>query len=221
MTTDACRRWREMLGAYLLGHLSPEERIGLEAHLDGCADCTTELEELRPVTASLSSADPTHLGAPPPPPPELAERVFARIRTARRAQHRRRWSIAAAAALAAAIVAVSVTLALQPAGKSRDVEKFAFTTLPSGVSAEATLYKRKPGVEVWIEVEGLTPGTTYAVWVERQTGERVRCGTFNAVNGDAHVVLPSNVQRGDTAAVGVSTTDGQDVMRADTPREQA
>jgi len=222
VTTEACRRWREMLGAYLLGHLSAEERVGLEAHLDGCADCRTELDELRPVTRSLSSADPAHLGEPPPPPPELAERVFARVRAARRAQRRRRWKTAAVAAVAAAVVAVSVTLALHPADNRHDVEKFAFTTLPSGVTAEATLYKRKPGVEVWIEVSGLAPGTTYAVWVERATGDRVRCGTFNAVNGDAHVVLPSNVQRGDTAAVGVSTTDGQTVMRAPvTPAQQA
>jgi anti-sigma-K factor RskA len=222
VTTEACRRWREMLGAYLLEHLSPEERVGVEAHLDGCADCRAELEELRPVSRSLSSADPSHLGAPPAPPPELADRVFSLVRTARRTQRRRRWSIALAAAVAAAVVAVSVTLAVRPANRRAEIEKFSFTALPAGVTAEATLYKRKPGVEVWIEVEGLTPGTTYAVWVERPNGERVKCGTFNAVNGNAHVVLPSNVRRIDTAAVGVSTTDGRLVMRAPvSPPQQA
>lgn len=218
MTTELCRRWREMLGGYLLGHLSPEEVVGLEAHLDGCADCRAEREELRPVSGALASADPSHLGSPPPPPPELADRVFARVRAARRGQRRRRWNIAAAAAVAATLIAFSVSLALRAShGES---EKFQFTAIPAGVTAEATLYRREPGVEVWIEVDGLTPGATYAVWVERATGERVRCGTFNAVNGNAHVVLPSTVQRADTAAVGVSTTDGNLVMRAPvTPKD--
>jgi anti-sigma-K factor RskA len=213
VTTEACRRWREMLGAYLLGHLSSEERVGLEAHIDGCGDCRGELEELRPVSRSLSSADPSHLGAPPPPPPELADRVFARVRAARRAQRRRRWSIAAAAAIVAVAVAVPVTLALRPESAQRDVERFEFQTLPAGVIAEATLYKRKAGVEVWIEYEGLTPGATYAVWVERPSGERVKCGEFISPRGKWHFVVPSTVTRLDTAAVGVSK-DGLLVMRA-------
>jgi len=220
VTSEACRRWRESLGAYLLGHLSAEECVGLEAHLDGCAECRAELAELRPVSGALAAADPAHLGEPPSPPPELADRVFALLRSAQRGRRRRRWSIGAAAGIAAAVVALSVSLALRPSGHD-DAEKFEFTALPAGVSAEATLYRRTPGVEVWIEVKGLTPGTTYAVWVERATGERVGCGTFNAVRGDAHVVLPSTVQRRDTAAVGVSTSDGALVMRAPVtpPRE--
>ena len=87
-----------MLGAYLLGHLPPEERVGLEAHLDGCAECRAELAELGPVSGALAAADPTHLGAPPEPPAELADRVFARVRAARRSHRRRRWTVALAAA---------------------------------------------------------------------------------------------------------------------------
>jgi hypothetical protein len=90
------------------------------------------------------------------------------------------------------------------------------------VTAEATLYKRKAGVEVWIEYEGLTPGATYAVWVERPSGERVKCGTFVTPNGRWHVVMPSTVARLDTAAVGVSTSEGIFVMRAPvTPPQSA
>jgi predicted anti-sigma-YlaC factor YlaD len=221
VTTEACRRWRETLGAYLLGHLTSEERVGLEAHLDGCADCRTELEELRPVSRSLSSADPSHLGTPPPPPPELADRVFARVRAARRAQRRRRWSIAVAAAVAAVAIAVPVTLALLPESSHSDIEKFQFQALPAGVVAEATLYKRQAGVEVWIEYEGLTPGATYAVWVERPSGERVKCGEFVTPKGKWHFVVASTVTRLDTAAVGVSTA-GVVVMRAPvSPPKQA
>lgn len=223
MTIEACRRWRETLGAYLLGHLQADERVGLEAHLDGCAECRAELDELRPVTGALSAADPSHLGAPPAPPEELADRVYARVRAARRAQRRRRWGVAAAAAIVAVAVAVPVTLAVRPSNdRQREVERFAFQTLPAGVIAEATLYKRTGGVEVWIEYQGLKPGQTYNLWVEKASGERVKCGEFFNPAGNWHVVMPSPLRRLETTAVGISTDAGQLVMRAPiTPPEPA
>jgi len=217
MTTEVCRRRREMFGAYLLGHLTPEERVGLEAHLDGCADCRAELAELRPVAAALAAADPAHLGTPPAPPPDLADRVFAQVRDARRLERRRKLSLRLGAGIAAVVVALSVFVVTRPDRPSRaDKEDFAFTALPAGVEALATLYtyKTDPRVEVWIEYEGLTPGVTYAVWVERATGERVRCGTFDAIEGRHHTVLASKVSRDEAAAVGLTSTDGTQVLRA-------
>jgi hypothetical protein len=205
-----------MFGAYLLGHVGVEERIALEAHVDGCVECRAELADLRPVADALGAADPAHLGTPPPPPPELADRVLARVQFARRLERRRRFALRATAGIAAAVIAMSAVAILRPDRPHRDGEQFTFPTLPPGVQAVATLYKRPelPGVEVWLEVAGLTPGATYAVWVERTSGEHVRCGTFDAIDGKAHVVLPSTVKRGDAAAIGVSTPDGQLVMRA-------
>jgi hypothetical protein len=216
LTAEVCRRWREMFGAYLLGHLDSEERVALEAHVDGCAGCRAELADLRPVAEALGAADPSHLGTPPAPPPELAERVFTHVRDTRRLERRRRVALRVGAAVAAAVIALSVAVVLRPDRPRREAEEIAFPSLPPGVQAVATLYKRRelPGVEVWLEVEGLTPGATYGVWVERSTGERVRCGTFDAVRGKAHVVLPSTVRRVDAAAVGVSTDSGELVMRA-------
>ena len=217
MTTEACRRWRELFGASLLGRLTPEERVGLEAHLDGCADCRAELTELRPVAAALSAADPAHLGTPPAPPPELGDRVLAQVRDENRLARRRRWALRLGAGVAAAAIALTVVVVTRPDAPPRAVkEDFAFAALPAGVDALATLYtyRTDPRVEVWIEYEGLTPGTTYAVWVERATGERVRCGTFDAIEGRHHTVLASTVPRSDAAAVGFTSTDGSQVFRA-------
>jgi hypothetical protein len=219
MTSEGCRPWRELLGAYVLGHLATDERIALEAHVDGCGACRGELEELQPLAGALPAADPAHLGTRPAPPPDLADRVATRIRDARKAQVRRRRRVSIAAVAAAAIVAVT-TLAVSNVMQSSDGherEEFAFPVLPAGVIATAFLYPPEqgtPGIEVWLEVEGLEPGA-YAIWVERvSTGERVRCGTFDAVKGQTHIVLPSIVDRADTGAVGVSTVEGQFVMRA-------
>jgi anti-sigma factor RsiW len=213
MTLDGCRRWREQLGAYLFDRIAPAERVALEAHLDGCADCRAELAELRPVAASLSAADPAHLGAPPAPPAELADRVLWQVRSARRAAFRRRWALRATAGVAAAVIAISIALALKPAPRV-EKEVFAFKTLPVGVVADATLYHRTAGVEVWIKVKGLAPGRTYAVWVRRRSGDKESLGTFKAVTGTAHIVLPSTVQRIDAIAVGVSDLAGHELMLA-------
>ncbi len=46
MTSDACREWRGALASHALGHIEPEEEIGLRAHLDGWEDCRAEMREL-------------------------------------------------------------------------------------------------------------------------------------------------------------------------------
>jgi predicted anti-sigma-YlaC factor YlaD len=65
--------WTERLSEYLDGDLAHDERIALEAHLDGCADCRAVLEELRAVVATARRL-------PDLPPsrdlwPEVAERT--------------------------------------------------------------------------------------------------------------------------------------------------
>lgn len=219
MTSEGCRPWRELLGAYALGHVTVDERIALEAHVDGCAECTAELEELRQVARALPAADVARLGSNPAPPADLGDRVTATIRAARKSRTRRRLRYAMGGVAAAVIVAMTtlaVAAAMRPDRSER--EEFAFSSLPPGVEATAFLYppeKGTPGVEVWLEVDGLTPGARYAIWVERRsTGERVGCGTFEAVDGQAHIVLPSIVPRSDTGGVGVSTTEGEFVMIA-------
>ena len=41
----------QLLGAYLLGGLEPDEARAFEDHLAGCADCRGELEELESLPA--------------------------------------------------------------------------------------------------------------------------------------------------------------------------
>ncbi|HET9591511.1 MAG TPA: zf-HC2 domain-containing protein, partial [Solirubrobacterales bacterium] len=74
-----CRDWRELLGVYALGQLEGDERVGLEAHLEGCAQCRAELAELEPVARMLPHADPERFESAPQPPPELGARIAATI----------------------------------------------------------------------------------------------------------------------------------------------
>ena len=98
---------RELLGAYALDAVVPEEREALEEHLAGCAECRAEVAEHRETAALLASA-----GAPAP------ARVWDEIAAAldgpvsieeareRRTPGRVRWLTAGVAAAAVAAVAV-------------------------------------------------------------------------------------------------------------------
>lgn len=46
---DACEQIEPMLSAYLDDELDPQERAEVERHLDRCAGCARELDELRGV----------------------------------------------------------------------------------------------------------------------------------------------------------------------------
>ena len=123
MTAEGCREWRERLGAYVLGHLTEDERAATSAHIEGCAACRAEAESLAPLAELLAIADPAQLTTAPAPPAELADRIATRIagerRVKRRRRQRRRLAIGlsgATAAAAAATVLIAIVLSSPGSG---------------------------------------------------------------------------------------------------------
>jgi hypothetical protein len=112
MTTQAngCEHEHED-GAYVLGALSPEDRVAFERHLPGCPACAEAVRELAGLPGLLArvpveTLDPEQL--PTPVPDTL---LPALVRRARRSRRRRMWIsgglVAAAAAVAIGVVGVS------------------------------------------------------------------------------------------------------------------
>ena len=98
-------------GAYVLGALSPEDRVAFERHLPGCPECAQSVRELAGLPGLLARVpieilDPEKL--PMPVPDTL---LPALVRRVRRSQRRRTWVtgglVAAAAAIAIGAVGVS------------------------------------------------------------------------------------------------------------------
>jgi hypothetical protein len=207
---------RKQLGAFALGQLSPGEAAAVQAHLEGCPGCWTEAAELSRVAALLPLADPDRLDVSPTPPEGLLDRVFERIREERAVERRRRRRALIARmglGLAAALIAVVVWLA--PFGDSGEVVTLA---APAGITGEITLHPRESSQYVELRTQGLAVGDMFAMWVrDRETGERVRCGTFRVTPGNIHITLYSSVPRDRAAEVGVSTLDGEVVMKAPLP----
>jgi hypothetical protein len=205
MKTDSCRDWRASLGAYALGHLSADERAGLEAHLEGCPDCRAEIESLTDVAKLLAFADPAHFGPAPKPAPDLGERITTTIGAERRVKRRRRArrfgvGISGAAAAAAAVFAIAIL----PGGGSEPAQQVKFATVPPDVTIRATLEPHAFGTEIHMYVKGIRSGTLCRVFLRDAKGDSVSAGTFRYRWGeDSDAVLSSALDLSSTDAIEV------------------
>lgn len=192
MTTEHSRDWREALGAYVLGHLSGQERVSLEAHLEGCPACRAEAAALGSVANLLPHADPGRFGPAPVPPPELGKRITAAIGAERRSKRRHRrlrlgFGLGAAAAAAATVLAIFV---LAGGGDGGPEQHVAFRSLPPGVKIAAALEPQAYGTEIHMYVKGIRSGTLCQVYMRGSSGRDVSAGTFRyRWGGDASAVL--------------------------------
>jgi hypothetical protein len=206
MTAERCREWRESLGAQALGQLPDAERVALEAHLEGCAECRAELESLASIARLMPLADPERFGAAPVPPPSLAKRVTATIRAERRAQRRRRFRLRLTLGGATAAVAAAATLAIfvLPGGAPAPQQHVAFASLPAGMKIDATLEPHAFGTEIHMYVQGVRSGTLCRVFVRGPGGARMPAGSFRYRWGeDAQATLSSALDVSAVRAVGV------------------
>lgn len=205
-TRRDCREWRELLGAYALGHLEGDERVGLEAHLEGCPECRAELAALQPVTRMLPYADPERFESAPAPPVDLGQRIAATIegekeRLRERRQRRRIGGVALGGAAAALVAAVLLLFVLggEEASPERHVE---FASLPAGVKIYATLAPHAYGTEIRMYVHGVESGTLCRVALRGPKGVTYPAGTFRYRWGDdSDAVLSSALDLSRTRAV--------------------
>jgi hypothetical protein len=226
---DDHRRYRELLGAYVLGQLEGAETVELERHLGECASCQAEVAELRALASVLPAADPsrpTQQSAGWDPSPELEDRVVDAVLAERGARSSRRpfgvWErfavgLAAAAAIVAAVIGLTAVLTAPqgPPGLG-EVEPIAFSEAPKNVSTEAAVVAHTWGTEIRLKVEGLKAGEIYTVRLERDTGELVSAGTFVAIEDKpVECRLNGAVLRQDARAISVANAaSGEVVMRA-------
>jgi anti-sigma factor RsiW len=203
MRTEGCREWRESLGAYALGQLPEDERAGLDAHLEGCSECRTELAELESVARVMPLADPERFAEPALPPPGLGERIEATIAGERRASGRRRRRLRLGFALGgvAAAAAVLAIFVLGGGSSASPEQRVAFSSLPPGMKIAATLEPRAYGTEVHMYVEGVRSGTLCRVVLRGPHGARLPAGTFRYRYGEDEAVLSSALDLSRTTSI--------------------
>ena len=226
MTPDQHERYRELLGAYVLGHLSEEERREADAHLDSCPLCRIEVEELRPVAAMLANADPARIDAPLEAPPTLEGRVFAAVDAARAEDDRqpsnvRRLWPRVLPVLAAAAVVILVLVVVRPDRATGPNGPETVTLAAGPVEGTATLVPKGGTVEIELTVKGLSPSSQYRMALRTADGETVAAEEFTSTRagswfGRRQVPLP----REESVELALLDPSGDPVATAELPEVQ-
>jgi anti-sigma-K factor RskA len=198
----------ERLSDYLLGELSPAERVHFEARLSADPELRAEVERLRPVVSRLQTLDPAAWDGGVDPP-ALHGLGSAPARARRRLELRPLVAAAVAAALLALGVAAGVLLGEGDGGEPGGGRELTLTPVqPLGGGASGTVRFTSSGDEATIHVSGLEPsrdGSFYELWLLNSPDDLVSLGSFAVpASGEIDVSVPVPGDAGSFSAFDVS-----------------
>lgn len=222
MSDPACRKYRELLGVYVVGAIEPNERSLLDAHLTQCYGCREELAGLAVLPALLHRipvAEAEQMIEPSPDavdPDNPAPRVLSRLLIEVRARQRsRRWRtiVAAAAALIVAIggsVAISSAVGSRSSTATMSLERvFARHGQVSGVVKYG---QGSRGTVIWVKVNGV-PEWTYCMFYVNTAGGKSQLVGGWLVGQDANGLwYPSQAAISEASVTGFTLMSGGKVI---------
>ncbi len=209
---EICRQVRQLLPAYALGALGPEDEALVVRHLDACPGCSEELEQYRQVAEGLLHAVP-----PQQAPAGLRERALAELpaqpgsseKPSFLARPYLGW-VAVAVALAVLVLNVVVLFEIRAVrGQQAQLQSLvdrtqiglAVLTYPTSqtveVESEGEIFGTfvfDPGREVAVlyawGLEALPAERTYQAWFTDAAGNRVNGGLFEAEGTGGFTIIP-------------------------------
>jgi hypothetical protein len=214
-------------GAYVLGSLSPSDRLQFEQHLASCDDCARGVRELAGMPGLLGRVGTGVLETPAVDEPVPGTLLPALVHEVRRTQRRRR-AVGAAVGLAAAAVVAIVGLAVggddpgspsaPVAAAGQDMESVGGAPVHATVALESVAWGTRLDLTCTYEPGGdryRSPRTvTYAVFVRTRDGGTEQVGTWRSVQGKTmRLTAATATSRADIASVEVRTTQGKPVLR--------
>jgi hypothetical protein len=184
--SKACAEWRGELGAYIVGALSGGASVQVKRHLEACAACRAEYQDLVPVRDwldRLAAADGTPAERPAGPPPgPLRERHGPRRRSLAAAV------TGAAAVVAAAAVALVTWVSARPAAPA-----FGAFDRATGIGGQARLHGIPTGSAIDLSVTGLPSHEHCTLIAVSRAGTDV-AGSWNAsYDGTARIAGTSAI----------------------------
>ena len=210
------------LGALALGLLPPEQAAAALRHVDACAMCRREYEELREMTGVLGELPPEAFLDGPPDGDLVLQRTLRQIRAETGVRRRRRLfsSVVAAAVVVAAVAGGGVAIGrasvplVPPPGSA--VGALVLTgTGADGATLRTTLGPTGSWVRLTASVTGIPAGKRCRILVVARNGSQEIAGSWvvsatpgGSVDGSAAVALP------DVAAVVVQDEAGHEFVRA-------
>ena len=217
-------------GAYVLGALSPAERLAFERHRPTCAECARAVEELAGMPGLLGRVSPdilTSAAESAPMPEGLLATLVRRTQEAQRRRTRVMVTIAAAVALVVSAGAATVATIVKD---DRDVAQVASAPATQmtrvgdvPVSARVSLTSVDLGTrlemtcayESWGD-EGGGSAPQYALVITTGAGRVEEVATWRALPGrEMSLDAATATRRGDIRSVEVRTTAGRPVLHLD------
>ena len=202
-------RAHDLIAAYALDALDPEERSEFEAHLAGCERCRDEIAELSAAAAALA------FGVEPvAPPPALSGRILDAARAERpnvvplRPRAPRALAAVAAVAACAAVGLGIWDVSLHERLGSAHSEALQRVAI-SGASGSLVVSSGQTAALVLSDLPAVPGGKTYEAWVIDR-GKATAAGLFNGGHGMTYVTIGRHVPKGATVGVTVEPAGGSD-----------
>jgi anti-sigma factor RsiW len=219
--------------AYVIGSLSPAERLAFEEHLGECDDCTLAIRELAGIPGLLGRVEPSVLEDPVdrPVPDTLLPTLSRQVRSARR----RRTLIAAGGAAAVVAVLVPVLVSqmgapdrsqpdppgdgsVSPALVSEPMHPVGDVPLKAKVTMESVTWGTRLGLtstyDRWAMDKRLPPSMDYTLCVRTWDGHTEEVASWRSVDGmTMEVPAATSATRDDISSVQVRAPDGRVVLR--------
>jgi len=223
-------------GAYVLGALSPTDRLDFERHLADCDECTRAVREVAGLPGLLGRVDASVLEHPLLDVPVPATLLPSLSREVRRTRRRRAFltaSLAAAAVVVAVTVPVAVSRLTNDDGALQAVP--GSTTTPSASAPLAMSPVGDVPVRASVSLDSVTWGTrlgltctydsawvdrplpdepTYALFVRTRDGRSEQVGTWRSSDGKTmRLAAGTAASREDIASVEVRTAHGRVLLK--------
>ncbi|MGH3383559.1 MAG: anti-sigma factor family protein [Nocardioidaceae bacterium] len=211
--------------AYVLGALSPVERLDFERHLPDCDGCTRAVRELAGLPGLLGRVDASVLEDLPADQPVPETLLPALSREVCRGRRRRRL---AAAGLAAASVVLAVTLVVsqtgdrdkaapEQAGVAQTMDPVGDVPVRASLVLEQVTWGTRIGLSCTYDPESVKfelPLTTdYVLFVRTRDGRAEQVGSWRSVAGRTmQLSAASAATLDEIVSVEVRTPDGRVVL---------
>ncbi len=220
--------------AYVLGSLSPAERLEFERHLPTCAACRRSVAQLAGMPGLLARVPVESLAEPTPEVPLPDTLLPSLVRTVRREQRRRRVVLSLGAGAAVAVV-VAGAMAVQasrddghaPAATPVSPAQPMSLVHDDGVTADVSLtsvgwgtrvdltcsYSREGG---GVEDYGTADGLRFTLVIHTKEGRTEQVASWTSLPGRTlHMPGATSATVEDIDRVEVRSDDGQPLLRLD------